>query len=175
MNKNKNKIIHMQSRDGFCGPASLRMILGYYGLKKSERELGKLTNCSINGAPASEIVNAAKSLGFDANYSDNNTWENLYNEVRKNGPVIVDWFSQLSGHYSPVYDIYKNSIVLADPEYGFVRDMKKEEFLPLWFDFDTLYPKTQSDFILRRMIMVRPKLNLEEKIFQRCWHFRSLF
>jgi len=163
---NKNKIIHAQSRDGFCGPASLRMILEYYSFKKSERELGKLTNCSINGTTADDLVRTAKSLGFDANYSDNNTWENLYNEVHKNGPVIVDWFSQLSGHYSPVYDIYKNSIVLADPEYGFVRDMKKEEFLPLWFDFDTLYPKTQSDFFLRRMITIRPKENLERKFIK---------
>ncbi|MCX6751036.1 MAG: cysteine peptidase family C39 domain-containing protein, partial [Candidatus Pacearchaeota archaeon] len=147
--------------DGSCGPVSLKMLFEYYGLKKSERELIKLTNCSIlNGTTANELVNAAKSLGFDASYSDNNTWENLYNEVHKNGPVIVDWFSQISGHYSPVYDIYKNEIVLADPEYGFIREMKKNEFLPLWFDFDVPYPKTQSDFFLRRMIVVRPGLNL---------------
>jgi predicted double-glycine peptidase len=161
MNKNRNKIIYMESKDGFCGPTSLRMILEHYGLKKSERELVKLTNCSIaNGTTADDLVRAAKSLGFDASYSDNNTWENLYNEVHKNGPVIVDWFSQISGHYSPVYDIYKNEIVLADPEYGFTREMKKNEFLPLWFDFDVPYPKTRFDFFLRRMIVVRPGLNL---------------
>ena len=147
----------MQSKDGFCGPTSLRMLFEYYGLKKSERELVKLTNCSIvNGTTADDLVRAAKYFGFDASYSDNNTWENLYNEVHKNGPVIVDWFSQISGHYSPVYDVYKNEIVLADPEYGFIREMKKNEFLPLWFDFDTFYPETQSDFFLRRMIVVRP-------------------
>lgn len=151
----------MQSNDGSCGPTSLRMILEHYGLKKSERELIKLTNCSIaNGTTADDLVRAAKYLGFNAYYSDNNTWENLYNEVNKNGPVIVDWFSQISGHYSPVYDIYKNEIVLADPEYGFVREMKKDDFLSLWFDFDKFYPETQSDFFVRRMITIRPKLNL---------------
>lgn len=166
MNKDRKKIIYMQSKDGFCGPASLRMILEYYGLEKSERELGKLTNCSVKGTTTNDLVNAAKFLGFDAHYSDNNTWENLYNEVRKNGPVIVNWFSQISGHYSPVYDVYKNEIVLADPEYGFIREMKKNEFLPLWFDFDTNYPKTQSDFFVRRMITIRPKANLERKFIK---------
>jgi predicted double-glycine peptidase len=158
----RNKVIYMQDKNGFCGPASLRMILAHYDLKKSEKELGKLTNCTIEGTTAKDLVRAAKSLGFNAHYSDNNTWENLYNEVNKNGPVIVNWFSQISGHFSPVYDIYKNEIVLADPEYGFVREMKKNEFLPLWFDFDKIYPETQSDFILRRMITIRPKLNLKE-------------
>jgi len=161
MEKNRNKVIYMQQRDGFCGPASLRMILGYYGLNKSEKEIGNLTNCSSEGVSAENLVSAARSLGFNANHTDNNTWEGLYNEVHKNGPVIVDWFSQLSGHYSPVYDIYKKSIILADPEYGFVRDMKKDEFLSLWFDFDKLYPEKQSDFFLRRMIIIRPNLNLE--------------
>ena len=128
MSKNRNKVIYMQYKDGFCGPASLRMVLAHYGLKKSEKELGELTNCTINGTTADELVNAARLLGFNAYYSDNNTWENLYNEVHKNGPVIVDWFSQISGHYSPVYDVYKNEIVLADPEYGFTREMKKMNF-----------------------------------------------
>jgi len=176
MKDERNKVIYMQSNDGSCGPTSLRMILAHYGLEKSERELMKLTNCTIeNGTSADELVNAAKFLGFNAFYSDNNSWENLYNTVRKEGPVIVDWFSQISGHYSPVYDIYKKSIILADPEYGFVRDMKKDDFLSLWFDFDTPYPQTQSDFFVRRMITVRPKLDSEEnikKIFDFSKHLR---
>ncbi|MGY4884893.1 MAG: cysteine peptidase family C39 domain-containing protein, partial [Nanobdellota archaeon] len=155
----------MQHDDGSCGPVSLRMIFQYYGLKKSEKELIKLTNCTVKeGTTAANMVNAARSLGFNAWYTDNNTWENLYNEVNKKGPVIVDWFSQLEGHYSPVYDVYKDEVVLADPEYGFVREMKKDQFLSLWFDFDKRYPESQSDFFLRRMIIIRPNLNLENLI-----------
>ena len=61
-----------RQRPGYCGPASLKMVLDYYGLKKTELELGKLARCNPNkGTSAEGILKAAKILGFQGFIKDN--------------------------------------------------------------------------------------------------------
>ena len=59
---NKNIIIMLDIKpfkqtSGMCGPAALKMVLEYFGVKKSEIELGQLTHCSPDsGTEAEDIV-----------------------------------------------------------------------------------------------------------------------
>lgn len=52
---------------GMCGPASLKMVLGYYGVEKSEAELAKLCGTDPDlGTDDIGIKRAAEGLGFNA-------------------------------------------------------------------------------------------------------------
>ncbi len=53
-----------------CGPASLKIVLNYYGVDKSEEELAMLTNATESGTDDASIVHAAESLGFKAVIKD---------------------------------------------------------------------------------------------------------
>ncbi len=140
---------------GFCGPASLKIVLSYYGIEKSEAELAKISNCSKEkGTSAQDIVDAAHKLGFKAETKDNCTFEDLKNYLRDKTPVIVDWFLNDEGHYSVVVGIDKENIYLQDPSIGHLRAMKLETFYRVWFDFPESFLRSKDDLILRRIIAV---------------------
>lgn len=140
---------------GFCGPACLKIVLGYYSLDKSEAELAKLSNCSKEkGTSAKGLVDAANKLGFKAEIKDNCSFGIIDKYLRKKVPVIVDWFLNDEGHYSVVIDIDKENIYLQDPNLGHVRAMKLEIFYRVWFDFPESFLRSKEDLILRRIIAV---------------------
>jgi len=141
---------------GYCGPASLKILLSHYNLNKSEKELAKLTNATREkGCLPEEIVKAAKKLGFKAQYKTNSSIKELKELIKKDIPVIVDWFSpEEEGHYSVIIGFQNKKIILADPHFGKIRKMKEQYFLFRWFDFDNYPPKNQSDLIIRGMIVI---------------------
>lgn len=143
---------------GYCGPASLKMLLDYHNVKKSEKELARLSGATREkGVEAQGIVKAAKKLNFKAFIKDNATFEDIRKYVKgKKIPVIVDWFAFEDGHYSLVVDIDKNHIWLQDPELGTLRAIRLTLFRTLWFDFPHAYIRTKKDLILRRMIVIVP-------------------
>src|SRR3990167_6340765 len=50
---------------GMCGPASLKIVLAYYGVHKSEKELARLCQHSKKlGVTNEQMEQAARSLGF---------------------------------------------------------------------------------------------------------------
>lgn len=109
-----------QNKSGLCGVASLRMVLAYYGIKKSEKELAKLTYSTAHyGTRTKSIIRVAKTLGLKTKEKDNATLKDIGHYVLKRKiPVIVDWFSRDDGHYSVVAHINKKYIYLLDPELG---------------------------------------------------------
>jgi len=154
------KIKPVGQRAGFCGPASLKMVLAFFGVKKSEKELGRLTGCTTrHGTTAQKIVRAARQLGFVAKTKDDSTIADLRRlVVGKRMPVIVDWFSADAGHYSVVVHIDKRFAYLNDPELARVRKIDVNTFERVWFDFESDYLRTPKDLILRRMIVICPKI-----------------
>ncbi|PIP23240.1 MAG: hypothetical protein COX90_01850 [Candidatus Nealsonbacteria bacterium CG_4_10_14_0_2_um_filter_38_17] len=135
---------------GYCGPASLKMVLEYYGMDKSEKELAEMLKCDTKqGTNGKSIAEAAKKLGFEVEIKDNSSFEDIKIWLDKNIPVIVDWFSRgrydypeddvADGHYSVVIGLDGEFIYLQDPEVGRIRKIKREDFLRVWFDFSTDY------------------------------------
>ena len=142
----------------YCGPSSLKMVLEYYGIDKSEKELVRLTNCTKSlGTTAKNIVNSAKKLGMKASFKDYSTINDIEVKLKKRIPVIVDWFSHDEGHYSVIVGFDKENIYMQDPELGHIRMMKRKTFMTVWFDFDGEFLKSRKDLIIRRMIIVQPK------------------
>lgn len=145
---------YRQRRPGFCGPASLKMVLDFYGVKKSEAEIGKICKArETSGMRIPGFRRAAKKLGFKFFFKNKADFVDISGFLRKNIPVIVDWFSVDGGHYSVAVGLDKKNIYLADPEFREIRRMPKDVFWRVWFDFPGDYLKNKNQIIIRRLIV----------------------
>lgn len=149
---------------GLCGPASLKIVLDYYGLVKSEQELTELTGTTSGmGTDDKGIARIAESLGFKTVIKNESDFSDIENWLRKGVPVIVDWFTRgradypdsevADGHYSVVVGLDDDSIYLQDPEIGEIREIRRDDFLKVWFDFSGEYIKA-DELILRQLIAI---------------------
>ena len=149
---------------GMCGPASLKILLSYYGLEKSEKELAKL--CGANkdlGTDDHSIKRAAEKLGFKVEIKNNSNFKDIERWMDKGIPVIVDWFTRgrmnytdadvPDGHYSVVCGIDNKNIYLQDPEIGKIRKLDREDFMTVWFHFIGKYIKP-NELIIRQIIAI---------------------
>ena len=147
-----------------CGPASLKIVLGYFGVEKSEKELAKLCGATKKlGTNARGITQAAEKLGFKVSVEDNSSFTDIKKWLAKGVPPIVNWFTRgrqdysdsevADGHYSVVCGLDKNYIYLQDPEIGGLRKIAKNDFMKVWFDFTGEYIKP-TDLIIRQIIAI---------------------
>ena len=142
---------------GLCGPASLKMVLEYFGIDKSEKELAKLSKANPSkGTTAQNLVTAAKKLGFKAFYKDFSSITEIKKYIDKKIPVIVDWFSGDDGHYSVVADIDAKFIYLQDPDLNRINKIDLATFQRVWFDFEVPMLRKPKDVFIRRLIVAQP-------------------
>jgi len=140
---------------GFCGPASLKMVLDFFGIKKSEKELIKLSGASREkGVGAKGLLKAAKKLGLKSFIKDFADFSDIKKYLAKEIPVIVDWFSQDEGHYSVVVGLDQKYIYLQDPQIAKIKKIDLKTFKRVWFDFPGQFLKRKNDIIIRRLIVV---------------------
>jgi len=149
---------------GMCGPASLKIVLGYYGVNKSEKEIAELTGATkILGTNANSLTRVAKQLGFKVVVKNNSNFTDIEKWLAKGVPPIVDWFTRgrqdysdtnvADGHYSVVCGIGDEYIYLQDSEIGGIRKIKKDDFERVWFDFSGEFIKPE-ELIIRQIIVV---------------------
>lgn len=142
---------------GLCGPASLKIVLDYYGIRVTESAVARIAGTSKKkGASKDGLTRAARYFGLEVFAKEKSSLDDLRRFIQKGMPVIVDWFSEDEGHYSVVVDIDKKDIVLMDPELAKERRMSLERFQRLWFDFPGKFIKNQKDLVLRLMIVALP-------------------
>lgn len=151
-------------RAGMCGPASLKIVLEYYGVEKTEQELAKL--CGVRndlGTNEQGLKVAAEQLGFTVEIKNECTFEDIEQWLNRNVPVIVNWFTRgrtdytdsdvADGHYSVVAGLDGDFIYLQDPEIGSMRKLGREDFMTVWFDFTGEYIKP-DELVIRQSIAV---------------------
>ncbi|MDO8686819.1 MAG: C39 family peptidase [Candidatus Berkelbacteria bacterium] len=149
---------------GMCGPASLKIVLDYYGLVKSEQELAGLTGTTIGlGTDDKGIARVVESLGFKVVIKNESDFSNIEKWLTKGVPVIVDWFTRgredyppremADGHYSVVAGLDDDFIYLQDPETGGLREIARDDFMKVWFDFSGEYIKA-DELIVRQLIAI---------------------
>jgi len=147
-----------------CGPASLKIVLDFFGLNKSEQELANLIGVVPGiGVDDKGIKKAAESLGFNVQIKNESTFNDIEEWLKKGVPVIVDWFTRgrhdyddsevADGHYSVVFGLDDEYIYLQDPETGSERKIEKMDFMKVWFDFTGEYIKP-SELIIRQFIAI---------------------
>ena len=148
-----------------CGPASLKMVLAYYGIEKTEQELSQLAETDPDlGTSDEEIKTAAESLGFTVEIKNNSTFEDIQTWLDKKVPVIVNWFTRgridypdsdvPEGHLSVVVGLDDEYIYLQDPEIGALRKIARDDFMKVWFDFRGEYITSWDEMIIRQLIAV---------------------
>ena len=150
---------------GMCGPASLKMVLDYYGVEKTEKELAELCGTDPDlGTSDEEIKRAAEGLGFNVEIKNNSSFDDIQKWLDKKIPVIVNWFtrgridhddSEVSdGHLSVVVGLDEENIYLQDPEIGNLRKIARDDFMKVWFDFTGKYINLWDEMIIRQIIAV---------------------
>lgn len=152
---------------GYCGPASLKMVLEYFGESYSEEEIAQRCRRDPElGTNDVSLAKAARSFGFDVVIKNNSNITNLKQWLKKGVPVIVNWFTRgrsdygdsevPDGHYSVVVGLDEKNIYLQDPEIGTLRKIEREDFLRVWFDFTGRYIKPDQ-LIIRQIIAIYKK------------------
>lgn len=150
---------------GYCGPAVLKMVLKFYGIRKSEKELARLAGTTREaGTDAKQIWRVLRRFGFRARIKNNSTFSDIKKYLNTDIPVIVDWFTRgrkdyldsaiADGHYSIVVGLDAKFIYLQDPEIGKLRKLKREDFLRVWFDFTGEFLRSNKQVYLRQTIAV---------------------
>jgi len=149
------KLKSFRQTPGLCGPASLKIVMDYYGVSVSEAEIAKAAKATKErGVSAKGLIRAAKYFGFKAIFKKNSSLRDLEYFVEKRMPVIVDWFSEDDGHYSVVTDINNRNVVLLDPALGGKKVFSRETFFRIWFDFPGKFIKTPKDLVLRSILVL---------------------
>ena len=149
---------------GYCGPASLKMVLEYFGESHSEEEIARrCRRDSKLGTNDTAIAKAARSYGFEVGIKNNASFTDLGRWFKKGVPVIVNWFTRgrsddgdsevPDGHYSVVVGLDEKNIYLQDPEIGALRKLKRDDFLRVWFDFTGRYIRPDQ-LIIRQIIAI---------------------
>ena len=149
---------------GMCGPASLKIVLKYYGLEITEKELARLVGASSDlGTNDKSLVRAATKFGFKVKVKDKSSFKDIEKWLDKKVPVIVNWFTRgrkdysdsdiADGHYSVVVGLDDKFIYLQDPEIGKIRKLERGDFMTVWFDFRGRYIKP-NELIVRQIIVI---------------------
>lgn len=151
-----------------CGPASLKMVLAYYGVEKTEEELALLAGTDPDlGTSAEGIQKAAEILGFTVEIKNNSTFEDIQAWLDKKVLVIVNWFTRgrmdypesdvPDGHLSVVVGLDDEYIYLQDPEIGKLRQIARDDFMKVWFDFTGKQINSWDEMIIRQLIAIQKK------------------
>lgn len=158
----KNALLNVpfvRQKKDWCGPACLKMVLQYYGVKKSQAVLARACKTSrVTGTRAKDIIRVANRFGLQGMIRDYTSWKELTKWVEKRKvPVIVNWFSVDEGHYSVAVHVTPNRIVLHDPEHGPLRAFTRTHFFQVWFGFDGEFLENPAKVHVHRIIALFPK------------------
>ncbi len=157
------KLKIFEQTKGMCGPASLRMVFDYYGLKLSEKELAQKSGASVSkGASPDDLIKAVKSSDWHGFFKEGGRLKELEYFVSRNMPVVVDWFSEYEGHYSVVTGVDRKFVYLADPEFGRINKIFRDRFLNVWFDFEGPYIRHSKKLHFGWMLVPSPEKLLKK-------------
>lgn len=150
---------YQQESQSSCAAACLKSVLDFYGHKLTELEAALEIGVRKNrGAETTDIVKAAKSLGFNA-YEKSLTKDEVQTLVDNDIPIICDIQSfnkKGSGHYVVLVDLKDNQAILMDPNTpGNQRQLSWEEFESRWHD-RTMEPPHKP--MIRWGVVVTPNL-----------------
>ncbi|MBC8181706.1 C39 family peptidase [candidate division KSB1 bacterium] len=130
----KKPKLHRQETSYSCMVACLNMVLDFYGIEEDESSLRKKSKTKFYGTHPINIVECAKSFGFEA-YVNSFDFNKLQVLLRQNLPVITNIIKhdgdEFYIHSVVVYRIERNSIYLLDPEDGEIKTSCKK-FETLW-------------------------------------------
>lgn len=117
-----------------CGPASLKMVLQYYGIHKSEDELYTMTKLTEDGTVHGRMIRAANKCGLHVFVDKNTSIDALKYHIDEGTPVIVNFLEPKydEGHYAVVIGYDHGNIILNDPLHGAEFRISFHDFESRW-------------------------------------------
>lgn len=128
MNK---KLIVKQNGFKDCGPSCLLSIMNFYGFEASHEEVTYILKTNIDGTNAYNIINGARSFGFDG-YGINYTYENIVNK-EITFPIICHVLKNGMYHFIVVYDVKPDYLIVMDPASNITK-LDKTEFKSIYLN-----------------------------------------
>lgn len=130
-----------------CGAAAIATVCLYYKKETTITKLRDMTGTDIKGTTVLGIVNTLEQLGFDAK-----AWKLTregFNE-KFTLPVIARVLTKEGlAHFVVIHKIFKNSILIADPAKGLIKE-KKDKFFED-FDGNIILCAPTSEFIAEKV------------------------
>lgn len=127
-----------QSRPYTCVAACLRVVLSALGADCPEDDLARACDTDPSGATLSDAANAVRSLGFNALFLPEATFEVLSEWLQRGVPMIVGIavddlvHGVTGGHAVVVCGIEEGQVIVVDPGIGAERRLELETFLRVW-------------------------------------------
>lgn len=155
---------YRQEKNFTCGSASLRSVLAYYGIRRSERTLSRHCGTTTDGTSPEGLQYAARWYGLDVEVWEETSLEALCDAVKAGRPAIVaiqawadggrpsgGYAGKVSdGHWVCVTAVGPRRLVFQDPSLAGARaTLSKSEFLRRWQDLEESGP-------IRRLAIVFP-------------------
>lgn len=134
---------HRQSADHTCGPAALRMLLAFHGIRRTERALERvLRTTEATGTTRRALIRSARGLGLRVR-AGGMTLADLETELSAGHPVLVNYVepSEEVGHFAIVTSCTPTTVILADPWNGERFSLARREFARRWFGHRTRDPR----------------------------------
>lgn len=106
-----------QSKQWTCGPAVVRAMLKFHGIRRSEAALAKMMKTTKKyGTTPHDVLDVLDDFGLCERHGEYTTGRILCSYVKKGIPVIILW-NDWDGHWAVVvgYDAATKSILLMDP------------------------------------------------------------
>jgi predicted double-glycine peptidase len=160
---------HVKQLPNYCGPASLSMVLSYWGKSLDQKEIANTVyDRKEQATNGSDLLLYARELGFSA-YSINSTLEDVKRKLAAGVPLIVQQYfspNDNTNHMRVVvgYNDSEKNFVLSDPEEQTETKMSYAEFGKLWQDqgnWALVVVPTQKDPFKEKLVDQNPVLHMD--------------
>lgn len=126
-----------QSRPYTCVAVCLRVVLAALDADYPEDDLAHACNTDPSGATLSDAASAVRSLGFNALFLPEATFEVLSEWLQHGVPMIVgiaidDLVHGVTGGHVVACGIEQGQVIVIDPAIGAERRLELEKFLRAW-------------------------------------------
>lgn len=126
---------YKQQNDYYCGPTTVQMILGAYGIKESQKALAQsMGTAPYQGTGRRALAKPLRGNGLQVRMKIHATMEELRHLVRDGWSIIVNYIEpdEDISHYALVTDITPTHIILHDPTHGPDYRLARDTFVRRW-------------------------------------------
>ena len=130
-----------QVNEYMCGPATLQMVLAFFGEQLSQRKVRKLMSTSprelkARGTDNHKMVRGIQKSGLYAYVNEDSTLEELKYLISLGHPIVISYIepSDNEGHLAVVvgYGALLKEIILNDPWNGQGFKLAESQFVRRW-------------------------------------------
>lgn len=124
---------HLTQRGNYCGPATVSMVMGFWGREMGQDAIAERVYTGIAGTPPQVIHNHARTVGMETVEfaGTEETWKRL---LDAGFPILWLQFMREGGHYRVVtgYDDILRSWIVHDPNHFRRETIPYDDVTDLW-------------------------------------------